>query len=63
MPLPPPFPDPSHIETRLLIVSQMLENAVVEVRRVMAQIKGELDVGDEPEPPRDASNESERTDE
>ena len=40
MPLPPPLPDPSHIETRLLVVAQMLEQAVAEVHRAMAEIRG-----------------------
>jgi len=40
MPVPPPLTDPSHIETRLLIVAEMLERAVAEVRRAMAEVKG-----------------------
>lgn len=43
MPAPPPLPDRSHIETRLLVVAQMLENAVAEVRRTMAEIKGDIE--------------------
>lgn len=43
MPTLPPLPDPSHIETRLLVVAEMLEKAVAEVRRTMAEIKGEID--------------------
>jgi hypothetical protein len=39
MPVPPPLPDPSHLETRLLIVAEMLEKAVAEVRRVTAEMK------------------------
>lgn len=39
MPVPPPFPDPAHIEQRLLVVSEMLDRAVEEVRRAMAEIK------------------------
>jgi hypothetical protein len=39
MPVPPPMSDPSHIETRLLIVAEMLEKAVAEVRRTMAELK------------------------
>lgn len=51
MPAPPSLPDPSHIETRLLVVAQMLENAVAEVRRTMAEIKGDIEVPDtEPTP-------------
>jgi hypothetical protein len=45
MPTPPPLPDPSHIETRLLVVAEMLEKAVREVRRTMAEIKGEINAG------------------
>jgi len=40
MPLPPPLPDPSHIETRLMVVAEMLTRAVDEVNRVMDEIKG-----------------------
>jgi len=39
MPVPPPLPDPAHIELRLLVVAEMLEKAVAEVRRAMAEIK------------------------
>lgn len=39
MPLPPPLHDPQHIETRLLVVAEMLERAVAEVRRTMDEIK------------------------
>lgn len=39
MSVPPPLPDPAHIETRLLVVAQMLEQAVAEVRRTMADIR------------------------
>ncbi len=42
MPVPPPLPDPVHIETRLLVVAQLLEHAVAEVRRTMAEIRGEV---------------------
>lgn len=42
MPLPPPLPDPSHIETRLMVVAEMLTRAVDEVNRVMDEIKGEV---------------------
>lgn len=45
MSAPPPFPDPSHIETRLLVVAEMLDQAVAEVRRTMAEIKGDIDSG------------------
>jgi hypothetical protein len=45
MPAPPPFPDPSLLETRLLVVAEMLEKAVAEVRRTMAEIKGDIDAG------------------
>lgn len=40
MPLPPPLPDPNHIEARLLIVAEMLDRAVAEVRRAMAEVRG-----------------------
>jgi hypothetical protein len=40
MPVPPPIPDPSHIEMRLLVVAEMLEKAVAEVRRAMADVQG-----------------------
>lgn len=40
MALPPPMTDPSHLETRLLVVAEMLEKAVAEVRRTMAEVKG-----------------------
>jgi hypothetical protein len=40
MPVPPPLPDPSHLETRLLMWAEMLEKAVTEVRRVTAEMKG-----------------------
>jgi hypothetical protein len=42
MPLPPPLPDPSHIETRLMVVAEMLTRAVDEVHRVMDEIKSEV---------------------
>jgi signal transduction histidine kinase len=35
----PPFPDPTQIETRLLVVAEMLDKAVAEVRRTMSEIK------------------------
>lgn len=44
MAVPPPLPDPTHIETRLLIVAEMLERAVNEVHRVMTDIKGDTSV-------------------
>ncbi len=44
MPVPPPITDPSHIEQRLLILAEILDSAVAEVRRVAAQIQT-------PEPP------------
>lgn len=47
MPLPPPLHDPAHIETRLLVVAQMLENAVAEVRRAMAEIRGGVVIDDD----------------
>ncbi len=39
MPVPPPLHDPVQIETRLLVVAEMLERAVAEVRRTMDEIK------------------------
>lgn len=39
MPVPPPMHDPSHVETRLLVLAELLERAVQEVRRAMADIK------------------------
>lgn len=39
MPVPPPLPDPGHIETRLLVVAEMLEKAVAEVRRAMDEVR------------------------
>lgn len=39
MPVPPPLHDPQHIETRLLVVAEMLDRAVAEVRRTMDEIK------------------------
>lgn len=39
MPVPPPFRDPTHIETRLLVVAAMLEKAVAEVHRAMEDIR------------------------
>lgn len=46
MPTPPPMPDPTHLETRLLIVAEMLDRAVAEVRRAMAEIRATDDVHD-----------------
>lgn len=37
----PPLPDPRHIEIRLLMVAEMLEKAVAEVRRAMDDIKND----------------------
>lgn len=39
MSLPPPLHDPAHIETRLLVVAEMLERAVAEVRKAMNDLK------------------------
>lgn len=41
MPVPAPMRDPSHVETRLLILAEMLERAVAEVRRISAEIKSD----------------------
>jgi len=53
MPVPPPMHDPSHVETRLLVLAELLERAVQEVRRAMADIKAGpdgIDVAPHPEP-------------
>jgi hypothetical protein len=39
MPVSPSAPDPTMIETRLLVVAEMLDKAVAEVRRTMTEIK------------------------
>jgi hypothetical protein len=39
MPVSPPLPDPAHIEARMLVVADMLEHAVAEVRRAIAEIR------------------------
>ena len=39
MAVPPPLPDPTHIEMRLLIVTEMLDKAIVELRRVTEEVK------------------------
>lgn len=51
---PPPPPDPSQIETRLIVVAEMLDRAVAEVERALALVKGEF-VGqpDSSDPPDD----------
>lgn len=41
MPVPPPLHDPAHLETRLLVVAEMLERAVAEVRRAMDEIRAD----------------------
>ena len=38
--MPEPRGDPAQIETRLLVVAEMLDRAVAEVRKTMAEIKG-----------------------
>lgn len=49
--LPPPrLTDPNHIETRLLVVAEMLERAVEEVRKAMREVKGDMQNGDDPPP-------------
>jgi hypothetical protein len=40
-----------HLETRLLIVAEMLDKAVAEVRRAMAEIKADNLTDVAPEPP------------
>lgn len=37
--MPVPFHDPAQIETRLIVVAEMLDAAVAEVRRAMAEIR------------------------
>lgn len=41
-------PEPSGIEERLMVVAEMLERAVAEVRRAMAEVQGNVT---EPPPP------------
>jgi hypothetical protein len=48
MSAPPPLQDPVHIETRLLIVAEMLEKAVEEVRRTMADIRYAVHADEDP---------------
>lgn len=43
MGLPPPLSDPAHIETRLLVVAEMLEKAVAEVRRTMVEVREDFE--------------------
>jgi hypothetical protein len=43
--MPAPFHDPAHIETRLLVVIEMLDAAVAEARREMAQIRSSTPPG------------------
>jgi hypothetical protein len=50
MALPPPLHDPAHIETRLLVVAQMLEHAVAEVHRAMADLRAVVGPVDESRP-------------
>lgn len=42
MPLPPPLPDPMHIEARLAVVEEMLERAITEVRRVTEELSRDV---------------------
>ncbi len=39
MSVPPPLHDPAHLETRLLLLAELLERAVAEVRRTAAEIR------------------------
>lgn len=57
MPLPPPVPDPYHTVTRLLVVAEMLEQAVAEVRRAMEEIQADRKPADDA-----SSNSKERRD-
>lgn len=41
MPVPPPLPDPMHIEQRLDAVATLLEDALAEVRRAIDGIQAE----------------------
>lgn len=40
MPVPPPVPDPSHLEARLDLAATLLEEAVADVRKALAQLTG-----------------------
>lgn len=40
MSVPPPMSDPAHLEARLLLVAEMLDHAVREVRRAMDDVRG-----------------------
>ncbi len=53
--MPEPRGDPAQIETRLLVVAEMLDRAVAEVRRTMAEIKSGTYTDPPPatEPPND----------
>jgi hypothetical protein len=52
MPVPPPMHDPSHVETRLLVLAELLERAVQEVRRAMVDIRSGPDgIGTTPPEP------------
>lgn len=51
MSLPPPLPDPARIETRLLVVAEMLKRAEAEVRRTMVEIEGSTASGPDAHPP------------
>jgi len=39
-------PEPSGIEERLMVVAEMLEKAVAEVRRAMAEVQGHVATAD-----------------
>lgn len=51
MPVSPPTPDPFRTEARLLMVAQMLEQAVAEVRHAMTEIRNDRDVTGQPATP------------
>lgn len=51
MPHRTPEHDHANIEVRLMIVAEMLERAVAEVHRVMAEIQGQITNPDTPPPP------------
>lgn len=51
MPVPPPLPDPSHLETRLLIMVELLDRVVVEARRAIDDLRADTDTSHQPDPP------------
>lgn len=51
MPLPPPLPDPSHLETRLRIMVELLDRVVAEARRAIDDLRADADISHQPDPP------------